>query len=300
MKKPTGPGRIETSFTLPGAPVRGFVSLLFNFDVDDAALKSEHQAWLMDHAVPSLIGAPSTKLFLRGMASQIGDRDYNLQLSKRRVEAVNTFLVSQGIQPGQIVTTFTGEDFSTSIKSDDERERAVEAFFEASDSARFERDQPIARNDGFDDSLEPPTVVLRQQASRLIRLVGGAGAVVKCLNPQVAEVVDPFRSGVRPVVATSDNFLLRLLPGVPGETQVVALRAPQDPSEQAASGFVSKPRPNVGKIGTRISGVVAGVLRILSLASKGRTRQFSLREDGRERRCSAGWRSHRAVPVHAG
>jgi outer membrane protein OmpA-like peptidoglycan-associated protein len=60
--------------------------LLFNFDFDDDAVKAEHKAWLTEHAVPSL-KATNKRVVLRGIASKIGDQQYNLQLSKRRVEA---------------------------------------------------------------------------------------------------------------------------------------------------------------------------------------------------------------------
>jgi hypothetical protein len=223
MKKPTGPARVETTATPAGAPVSGFAALLFNFDFDDAAVKAEHQAWLLEHAVPSLTAVPGAKVFLRGMASQIGNRDYNLQLSRRRVEAVAGFLVAQGVARGQIVTAFTGEDLSASKLADDERDRAVEAIFEVSaGAARFERGFPIGADDGFDDGAEPPSIIIPSQAQSIVRLVDGAGAVVESLDPGVVKVIDPSRPGARPVVATSNQFLLVLKPAVPGRTQLVA------------------------------------------------------------------------------
>ena len=233
MKKPTGPARVETTATPAGAPVSGFAALLFNFDFDDAAVKTEHQAWLLEHAVPSLTAA-RTKVFLRGMASQIGNRDYNLQLSRRRVEAVAGFLAAQGVARSQIVTSFTGEDLSSSKATDDERDRAVEAIFEvAAGPARFERGFPIGANDGFDDGGEPPGIIVPAQAQGVVRLVDGAGAVVESLDPGIVTVVDPARPGARPVVASSNQFLVVLKPAVPGRTQLVA-HFPQASSGAAA------------------------------------------------------------------
>jgi outer membrane protein OmpA-like peptidoglycan-associated protein len=83
MKKPTGPAKIDV-FDVPGS---GIAALLFNFDFDDEAVKPEHRAWLIEHADPSL-QATDKRVFLRGIASQAGDRNYNLDLSKRRVQAV--------------------------------------------------------------------------------------------------------------------------------------------------------------------------------------------------------------------
>jgi OmpA family len=268
MKKATGPGKVETSATPPGAAVGGVVALLFNFDFDDAAVKPEHQAFLADQFVPRLTAAPGLRLFLRGMASKVGNADYNLQLSRRRVEAVRSFLTGKGVSPAQIVTTFTGESLSTSRNADDERDRAVEALFEASDQARFVRDLPVEGNDGFHDRPEPPTVVLGPGRPRHLRLLGGAGTIVESLDPGVMTVVDPVRPGVTPVVATSNNFLLRLHPGVPGEARVVA-RLPVDAAasvERAQlQGQPPPARRGVGRIPARVSGLTLSE-RVVSVA----------------------------------
>ena len=68
MKKPTGPAKIEILRATSEAAIG---ALLFNFDFDDAAVKPEHQAWLNEHAVPSL-KATNQHVFLRGIASQKG------------------------------------------------------------------------------------------------------------------------------------------------------------------------------------------------------------------------------------
>ena len=241
MKKPTGPGKIEILRATSEASIR---ALLFNFDFDDAAVKPEHQAWLNEHAVPSL-KATNQRVFLRGIASQKGDRQYNLDLSQRRVEAVSNFLIAQGVTVQQVVATFTGEDLSTSLLADDEHDRAVEAIFEVSAGPmRFERVDPTESKDGFDEFSDPPTLVVPQQASRLIRLLGGEGAVVQSLNPGVVRPVDPLNPGADPVVATSNDFLLRLEPGVPGRAQLVA-HFPQASVDRPVLGIVGVPKPQL-------------------------------------------------------
>jgi hypothetical protein len=241
MKKPTGPAKIEILRSTSEATIG---ALLFNFDFDDAALKPEHQAWLKEHAVPSL-KATNQHVFLRGIASQKGDRQYNLDLSRRRVEAVNNFLIGEGVTVPQVVTTFTGEDLSKSLLADDERDRAVEAIFEVSAGPmRFERVDPTERKDGFDEFMDPPTLVVPRQASRLIRLLGGEGAVVQSLNSGVVRPVDPAKPAVDPVVATSNDFLLRLEPGVPGSAQLVA-HFPQASVDQPVLGIVGVPKPQL-------------------------------------------------------
>jgi hypothetical protein len=241
MKKATGPAKIEILRATSEAAIG---ALLFNFDFDDAAVKPEHQAWLNEHAVPSL-KATNQHVFLRGIASQKGDRQYNLDLSRRRVQAVSDFLIDQGVTVQQVVATFTGEDLSTSLLADDERDRAVEAIFEVSAGPmHFERVDSTESKDGFDEFSDPPTLVVPQQESRVIRLLGGEGAVVQSLNPSVVRPVDPLNPGADPVVATSNDFLLRLEPGVPGSAQLVA-HFPQASVDQPVLGIVGVPKPQV-------------------------------------------------------
>ena len=241
MKKGTGPAKVEILRATPDAAIG---ALLFNFDFDDDAVKPEHQAWLKEHAVPSL-KATNKRVFLRGIASQKGDRQYNLDLSRRRVQAVRNFLTGQGVTVQQVVATFTGEDLSTSLIADDERDRAVEAIFEVSAGPiRFARVDPTKSKDGFDEFSDPPTLVVPQQASRLIRLLGGEGAVVQSLNPGVVRPVDPLHPGANPVVATSNDFLLRLEPGMPGAAQLVA-HFPQASVDRPVLGIVGVPKPQV-------------------------------------------------------
>ena len=261
MKKPTGPAKIEI---LRATSEGAIGALLFNFDFDDAAVKPEHQAWLNEHAVPSL-KATNQRVFLRGIASQKGDRQYNLDLSRRRVQAVSNFLIGQGVTVQQVVATFTGEDLSTSLLADDERDRAVEAIFEVSAGPmRFERVNPTESKDGFDEFSDPPTLVVPQQGSRLIRLLGGEGAVVESLNPGVVRPLGPLNPGADPLVATSNDFLLRLQPGVPGRAQLVA-HFPQASVDQPVLGIVGVPKPQVPprRIGAQKFGLAHLFIRTL-------------------------------------
>jgi hypothetical protein len=244
MKKATGPAKVETSRTPPGAPVTGVVALLFNFDFDDAAVKPEHRAFLVEQFVPRLTAAPGLQVFLRGTASRVGNADYNLQLSRRRVEAVRDFLTSRGVAAGQIATGFTGENLSTSRIADDERDRAVEAILDASTGpARFERVIPVEALDGFHGTRSPQGMVVGTPGIGFVRLLGARGSVVESLAPGVVRVSDPFRPGVAPVVATSDSMLLRIHPGMPGRARILARLPGAEPPapNPAALGLVSGP-----------------------------------------------------------
>ena len=183
-------------------------------------------------------------MFLRGTASQVGNADYNLQLSRRRVEAVRNFLTGKGVGPGQIVTTFTGENLSTSKIADDERDRAVEAIFDASTGpARFERVIPVEALDGFHGTRSPQGMVVGNPGISFVRLLGARGSVVESLVPGVVRVSDPFRPGVAPVVASSDNMLLQVHPGMPGRARIVTrLPGAAAPAQNtAALGLVGGP-----------------------------------------------------------
>ena len=221
MKKATGPAKVEASVTPQGSPVSGVVALLFNFDFDDAAVKPEHQNWLAENLVPPLRADPGQRVFLRGMASQAGNAAYNLQLSRRRVEAVRTFLISQGARPPQIVTSFTGENLSTSKFADDERDRAIEVIFEASTGPiRFERMIPVEALDGF--HRKEQEMVVGNPDIKLVRLLGARGSLVESLRPDVVRVTAAFQPAMFPVVATSDNMVLQLHPTSTGTGAIVA------------------------------------------------------------------------------
>ena len=221
MKKATGPAKVEASVTPQGSPVSGVVALLFNFDFDDAAVKPEHQNWLAENLVPPLRADPGQRVFLRGMASQAGNANYNLQLSRRRVEAVRTFLISQGAKPPQIVTSFTGENLSTSKFADDERDRAIEVIFEASTGPiRFERMIPVEALDGF--HRKEQKMVVGNPDIKLVRLLGARGSLVESLRPDVVRVTAAFQPAMFPVVATSDNMVLQLHPTSTGTGAIVA------------------------------------------------------------------------------
>jgi hypothetical protein len=221
MKKATGPAKVEASVTPQGSPVSGVVALLFNFDFDDAAVKPEHQNWLAENLVPPLKADPGQRVFLRGMASQAGNAAYNLQLSRRRVEAVRTFLISQRVRPPQIVTSFTGENLSTSKFADDERDRAIEVIFEAATGpARFERMIPVEALDGF--HRKEQEMVVGNPDIKLVRLLGARGSLVESLRPDVVRVTAAFQPAMSPVVATSDNMVLQLHPTSTGTGAIVA------------------------------------------------------------------------------
>jgi outer membrane protein OmpA-like peptidoglycan-associated protein len=53
--------------------------------------------------------APNLIIYLEGHTDDVGDANYNMQLSQKRVQAIADFLISMGIKSEQIKVTFFGE-----------------------------------------------------------------------------------------------------------------------------------------------------------------------------------------------
>lgn len=82
----TGPGKV-TPLSSMGGTARG---RLYNFDVDGARLKHEHEVYLRTHIVPALRSGGSVRLI--GLASRTGGAEHNRALSQQRIAAVLAFL----------------------------------------------------------------------------------------------------------------------------------------------------------------------------------------------------------------
>ena len=78
------------------------------FDVDSATIKPGFYATLNDVAT-TLVDYPSTAVDVVGYASSDGPEDYNLELSQRRANAVQNYLVGQGVTAIRLKATGMGE-----------------------------------------------------------------------------------------------------------------------------------------------------------------------------------------------
>jgi hypothetical protein len=162
----TGPGLIEIDPRYNGAGI--LKALLYNFDFDDIAittLKREHADFLRNRAVP-LLAANRGKIWLEGQASRIGANDYNLRLSRLRVQRVVNLLTNNGVTGAQIQPSAAGEEHSTSRLHDDQRDRAVA--FVIFPRARL--DPPPPR------PIPPPPAVTRRFRLRLLAEMTLSGA----------------------------------------------------------------------------------------------------------------------------
>jgi hypothetical protein len=122
----TGPGRIKERVDNSKPNLIGIIDL-YNYNKDGNLLKPEHEDYLRRKIVKLLKGA-EVHVKLTGAASKLGDRDYNLELSKERVLRVKRFLIDQGLPeskvPGQEMRA-VGEETSRSEVEDDQWDRRV-------------------------------------------------------------------------------------------------------------------------------------------------------------------------------
>lgn len=83
------------------------------FANDSDKLTVEDQQYIND-VTQVLNKYPELSIVLEGWASPRGKANYNKQLSMRRSESVERALTNKGISPSRIVSSFKGEDHSTS------------------------------------------------------------------------------------------------------------------------------------------------------------------------------------------
>lgn len=112
----------------PKKPNSKYWKFLAGFDTGEAHLKPAHRRWLHRIAIPRVRDARQW-IFLRGLASNLGNEQYNLQLSRRRARSVRDYLVSHRVDPKRITgAKGIGEEWARGSDSDNSpRWRAVEA-----------------------------------------------------------------------------------------------------------------------------------------------------------------------------
>lgn len=172
----TGPGRVTTDSRVPRGGVRAVLS---NFDIDGDALKTEHINFLTSRVVPILL-RPDARIWLQGSASHSGSDAHNMQLSRRRAEAVVTHLQRSGVGATRIQIDAVGESMATPGTSEDQDDRAVALLA----APLFRPPRPVPR---------PPTPTPPTSTRFRIRMLGGlsAGAVGGQIDNLYFQIVDP-------------------------------------------------------------------------------------------------------------
>jgi outer membrane protein OmpA-like peptidoglycan-associated protein len=90
-----------------------------NFDFAKATIRETSYPSLNKLAV-QLRQNPGYKLVIEGHTDNVGDDDFNLQLSRDRADAVRTYLVQWGITPDRITTNGFGETKPVATNTTDE------------------------------------------------------------------------------------------------------------------------------------------------------------------------------------
>lgn len=139
MPPPPAPGSVAGNLrgSLAGLPMRdsdrGLVVTLGDelFEPDRAELRP--RAWAsLDQIVRAMRNDPAATATVEGHTSPSGNRDYDLDLSIRRAEAVRNYLVSHGITPGRLSAGGVGSDYpvaSNATPIGREQNRHVDVIF---------------------------------------------------------------------------------------------------------------------------------------------------------------------------
>ncbi len=226
MRVATGPGKIDEK----PAPGPWRFGLLFNFDIDDATVKPEHQLWLQKVVVPVAKASGRVEVLLKGSTSRSGSKQYNEALSQRRVEAVRTYLVGQGVGGDRIKLTWVGELEAELAGqkdgSESDRDRAVGVLVrrKTPSAPRFERFHLADDEDGFEPlGAVPWLMVPAVGGERMLRLRNAGGLTLRSSNPAVLRIIDPATTfPATEVVSPDDNERITFRGGLPGTATVFA------------------------------------------------------------------------------
>lgn len=157
MLHKTGPGKIDidTRYAGPGM----IKALLYNFDIDGDSIKIEHRIFLQSKVVP-LLQDGRGHIWMQGSASRSGSNQYNMQLSKQRINNMAVVLRSFGIANSQMQLDAIGEEQAYAHAMEDKRDRAVELIV-----------IPIAKDSPPPPRKIPPPPPVNTQFK--IRMLGG-------------------------------------------------------------------------------------------------------------------------------
>jgi peptidoglycan-associated lipoprotein len=106
---PNTPGSLRDFITRAGD--------LVYFSTDSVELSVESQQTLVNQA-RWLKQYPYHPVTIEGHADERGTREYNIALGLKRAQAVRTFLIQQGIDPGRIRTASFGKERPVAVCND--------------------------------------------------------------------------------------------------------------------------------------------------------------------------------------
>ena len=122
-----------------------FQSLEFDANSDGIRISSNRG---LDELVILMKENPTWKLKLGGHTDNVQDEDYNLILSKKRVESVKNYLVEKGVSSERIITKNFGEKYPIADNNTTEgkqKNRRVEMLFIVSGDEKNLKDEPVKK-----------------------------------------------------------------------------------------------------------------------------------------------------------
>ncbi|HBE87566.1 MAG TPA: hypothetical protein DDW67_00285 [Elusimicrobia bacterium] len=99
-------GELELQSVMDMVTTRQVKPIEFEFN-SDVLLPSSRD--LLDRVAEVLRGRPRLKLIVEGHTDDVGDDEYNMELSRYRADAVKAYLVSRGIHPETVLSRGYGE-----------------------------------------------------------------------------------------------------------------------------------------------------------------------------------------------
>ena len=103
------------------------------FDYDSSSISNEDLQTLQGHA-QFLIANANSRVALAGHTDERGTREYNMALGERRAKAVESFLVTSGVNPNQLEAVSYGKEMPVNLghgESAWKENRRVEISYEA-------------------------------------------------------------------------------------------------------------------------------------------------------------------------
>ncbi len=104
-----------------------------HFDYDSSDLSNEDYQTLQAHA-QFLVANANSKIALTGHTDERGTREYNMALGERRAKAVQSYLITNGVNPGQLEAVSYGKEMPINAGHDEtawKENRRVELNYEA-------------------------------------------------------------------------------------------------------------------------------------------------------------------------
>jgi peptidoglycan-associated lipoprotein len=104
-----------------------------HFDYDSSDLSTEDYQTLQAHA-QFLIANANSKVALTGHTDERGTREYNMALGERRAKAVQSYLITNGVNPQQLEAVSYGKEAPVNAGHDEsawKENRRVEINYEA-------------------------------------------------------------------------------------------------------------------------------------------------------------------------